>query len=501
VPIAQGLADTVVIWCSQQIMFYGLNLTNSRDPNLRYVGGFDRWDYDALASRSVTTRGSNVMAHAIGLDGAVWWWSDVDVIWCQIDPDSQAEVTSDGQLYLALLKKAVPVIRLYAGATSWGERSAAREALTRLGERVRARWINEQGKGCAISPCNLYCDVTRDSRLLFLDLDLPDYEKRHDDALTEAWLAYAMAKPTDPTVPPVEMLQVEPFVHILKVASTLSPQAQFQMYQSARHVKRFAANDGASVRDQLLQMAAEYGCAEAQFTLGNEHRYRDGRESREAAIHWLDQAAASGFGKARVARLEIDHKGAKGRLSEMRTALNALCALANDADPETRQAVLWYLGKQFAGIHPGRKPNDWGGYAIEAPIECSLVDPWSLPWLIDAAISGAVIPSYVLGRDALSSARVPTDMRLARRFLEQAAGSIGAARIHLAHDLAHGICGPARIAEAKSWLSIAAESEYWEVRTASAASKQWLDNRMSDAENAAADHLLPVLRAKILVEL
>jgi hypothetical protein len=168
-----------------------------------------------------------------------------------------------------------------------------------------------------------------------------------------------------------------------------------------------------------------------------------------------------------------------------------------DSDEGAQAEARSYLALQMAGYYPLTTDGKWGVEAINAPIECSLLDPWSLSWLIDRASSGGSRESYVLGRDALSSPRDPADMRLARRFLETAALDTDAARIHLAQDLAFGTCGAKKLATACAWLLLAAESSYRQVSAAAKVYLDLLEGRMSEEDKVEARSHLAILRKRV----
>jgi hypothetical protein len=150
---------------------------SARDPTTRFHSGFDRWDFDALADRRICCNHSNCIEHQMDCRGAIWFWSREDQVWWQMGPDQEAQARAQNALYVAELRRAVPIIRLYVGTSLGGEREAAYAALSRLADKVeKAFRTAPTDGGAAISAADLYSGATQSERWQVVDLDPPPHD-------------------------------------------------------------------------------------------------------------------------------------------------------------------------------------------------------------------------------------------------------------------------------------------------------------------------------------
>jgi len=109
-----------------------------RDPTTRFLSGFDRWDKNALR-RSIIWRWDKSL-HRVDAMGGVWWWDCDAEIWWILDDERTATAWRDHAAVQPYLRRAVPIIRLFIGAATDGERFAAYRALRRIGRAITDTW-------------------------------------------------------------------------------------------------------------------------------------------------------------------------------------------------------------------------------------------------------------------------------------------------------------------------------------------------------------------------
>lgn len=155
-----------------------------RDQKYRFYHGFDRWDHAALKHRLITCSNSNVFDHAVDQHNMVWWWDTGEKIWMGISPEVDAVLLAENDLWVATLRRAVPVIRLFARATIPGEKEAAYQALVRLASSVMEEFRRSpHDGGCFIGTSDIYIGAVREDIWQMPDASPPAYDKAIEDQL------------------------------------------------------------------------------------------------------------------------------------------------------------------------------------------------------------------------------------------------------------------------------------------------------------------------------
>ena len=149
-----------------------------RDPKTRYIGGFDRWDYDALASRAICCSVSNCMTVSLDHRGDFWWWSYDEQIWWQHDAISRKLVKGESDLFVSRIATALPLIRKFSDSPPGPEKDATYAALSELALGVNGAFRRSPDDGgVVITAFDLYSGATRDHSWQILDLHPPAYDE------------------------------------------------------------------------------------------------------------------------------------------------------------------------------------------------------------------------------------------------------------------------------------------------------------------------------------
>lgn len=162
------------------------DLPPSRDPRTRYHSGFDRWDPDALSGREICCSVSNCMTHAMDRQGGIWWWYAAEQLWYRMDSVLEPLIRAESDYFVAQMRKALPLMRIFTESRFEGEREAAHAALCKLADAVNAMFRQAPHDGGAkIKAMNLYSGLTREHRWQVPDLDPPEYDEAVKEALRQ----------------------------------------------------------------------------------------------------------------------------------------------------------------------------------------------------------------------------------------------------------------------------------------------------------------------------
>lgn len=132
-------------------------------PRWRYFGGFDRWSHRSLEQREIIVATANCVRVSLDEQGRIWWWDRGWGLWMGIGDPAEAHVKAEHDFYVATLDRAVPIAWILTRSSHEGERQAAKEALRRLAERVRAMFLASPTGGifhCWVGPKGVYHNIT-----------------------------------------------------------------------------------------------------------------------------------------------------------------------------------------------------------------------------------------------------------------------------------------------------------------------------------------------------
>ena len=141
-----------------------------------------------MNNREICCSVSNSMTHAIDRQGGIWWWDADEQIWYRMDSVNEPLIRAESDFFVTQMRKALPMIRIFAESRFEGEREAAHSALCKLADAVNAMFRQSPHNGGArwkamIKPGDLYSGLTREHRWQVLDVDLPEY----DEAVAKAF--------------------------------------------------------------------------------------------------------------------------------------------------------------------------------------------------------------------------------------------------------------------------------------------------------------------------
>jgi hypothetical protein len=153
-------------------------------PDLRFVGGFDRWNYASIGARSICCPMSMRQDHALGPHGGIWWWHSEKEIWMLPNEEKETPALADNAAAVTQFRRALPIIRLFMSSTHHGERAASAAALGRLADILSERWRwSDASVKWIWSASSLYWEALRIHRWQLLGDDPPAYDKAVEDDL------------------------------------------------------------------------------------------------------------------------------------------------------------------------------------------------------------------------------------------------------------------------------------------------------------------------------
>ena len=166
------------------------DLPFSRDLYTRYHSGFDRWNPEALNGREICCSRSCCLTHAMDRQGGIWWWYMDEQLWYRMDPVHEPIIRAESDCFVAQMRKALPLIRIFAETRFEGEREAANTALCKLAEAVNKVFKQTPHDAGAlittrITTSDLYYGLTQTHRWQVPDLDPPKYDETVANAIRQ----------------------------------------------------------------------------------------------------------------------------------------------------------------------------------------------------------------------------------------------------------------------------------------------------------------------------